>query len=542
MSRLSRWMQPSPAAWLARVALLAAAYVVLGRFSLSVSQESHIVTIAIFAPEGAALAAVLLFGWRVWPGVFAGQLALAVISGLPWMPALAIAGVNSMEAILAWALFRRLGLSSALRAPRDVIGLLLLIAFVLQPFSALGGHAALLASHVITPDNLPSSLFAWWFGNVMGQFLLAPTLLVLHREWRASMAAGWLATAVVFLALTGALMALMPDNNLAMMLTLTVPLVVVLALNTSLSHALVATTAIAVAALAATRLGLGPFASGRWEDIANLNVFMLSQLFSALVTGMLNEERNRLRQHSWESQKQQMLGTLVGGIAHHLNNALTPILGNIELAGFRLPEDDEEIRPLLDRARDGCLSAADLVKQLLVFSGRDFVSRKEPLNLNQAVSDVTNFLRQTSDPDIEFSIRIAEAPLTIMGDLNHIERVTLNLLHNAMEATAGLPRRVIHVELNRAPADSLRGIPGLTPGQPHARLRIRDNGRGIPDADRARIFDPFFTTKDIGEGTGLGLSFARAVIREHGGVILVESEEGEGASLVVYLPLIAKPG
>ncbi len=541
MSRLARWMQPSPAAWLARVTLLAAAYVVLGRFSLSVSQESHIVTIAIFAPEGAALAAVLLFGWRVWPGVFAGQLALAVISGLPWMPALAIAGVNSLEAVMAWALFRRLGLSPALRAPRDVIGLLLLIAFVLQPFSALGGHAALLAAGLVPPGKLPSSLFSWWFGNVMGQFLLAPTLLALHREWRVSAAMGWLATAVVFFTLTGALMALMPDNSLAMMLTLTVPLVVVLALNTGLSHALVATTAIATAALAATRLGLGPFASGRLEDIADLNVFMLSQLFSALVTGMLNEERARLRQQGWESQKQQMLGTLVGGVAHHLNNALTPILGNIELAEFRLPENDREIRPLLDRAREGCLSAADIIKQLLVFSGRDFASRKEPMNLNQAVIDVTNFLRQTSDPHIEFTMDITDEPLVILGNLNHIERVVLNLLHNALEATSGMPNRAIHVWLNRAMPESLRGIPGASAGRPYACLRIRDNGRGIPDANRARIFDPFFTTKDIGEGAGLGLSFARAVIQDHGGVILVESEEGEGASLVVYLPLIARP-
>jgi integral membrane sensor domain MASE1 len=121
---------------------------------------------------------VLRHGPALWPGVFAGQLLLALSRGLPLAPSLAISAVNSAEAVMAVLLFRRLGLDASLNRSRDLAGLLLLVFFVLQPFSATLGNASLWAAGIITePAALAGSWLNWWNGNSLGQMLVAPLLL-----------------------------------------------------------------------------------------------------------------------------------------------------------------------------------------------------------------------------------------------------------------------------------------------------------------------------------------------------------------------------
>jgi signal transduction histidine kinase len=112
-----------------------------------------------------------------------------------------------------------------------------------------------------------------------------------------------------------------------------------------------------------------------------------------------------------------------------------------------------------------------------------------------------------------------------MGNAIQLEQVFLNLLTNARDALAESPEKVIHI--------------GCSVGGSTVRVQFRDTGPGIPAGQEQRIFDPFFTTKDVGEGTGLGLSITYGIVRDHQGVISVESQPGQGAAFLIELPIVA---
>jgi diguanylate cyclase (GGDEF)-like protein/PAS domain S-box-containing protein len=165
-----------------RILVLAAAYALLGELSLSLTASHGIVTQVVFLPEGVALAATILWGRRVWPGVFIGQAILILMHGLPWLAALGVAAGNSLTAVLGAWLFERYGLNRSYDRIRDVGGLLLLCALVLQPISASVGQLSLMAAGVMNGSQWASSWLAWWFGNLIGQMVLTPLLLAWHAQ------------------------------------------------------------------------------------------------------------------------------------------------------------------------------------------------------------------------------------------------------------------------------------------------------------------------------------------------------------------------
>jgi integral membrane sensor domain MASE1 len=141
-----------------------------------------IISIVIFASEGFALAGVIIFGKRLWVGIFIGQFVLAISSDLDLYSSLAISAINSMEAILGFILFHHFKLNKSLSTLRDVLGLLVLIVFILQPFSAILGTLVLLQTSIINLDDYSLSLFSWWFGNTMGQILFTHMSLLFYTH------------------------------------------------------------------------------------------------------------------------------------------------------------------------------------------------------------------------------------------------------------------------------------------------------------------------------------------------------------------------
>jgi integral membrane sensor domain MASE1 len=161
----------------AQTLFIAAVYFALGKLSFLDASQNSIITIVIFTAEGFALASAILYGKKVWPGIFIGQFLLAVSMDMQILPAMGIAAVNSVEAVIAVVLFEKFKLNKSLTTKRDVVGLAMLILFVLQIFSALFGNIILLSSSIITGNQFLSSFFSWWFGNSMGQLLVTPFLL-----------------------------------------------------------------------------------------------------------------------------------------------------------------------------------------------------------------------------------------------------------------------------------------------------------------------------------------------------------------------------
>lgn len=250
------------------------------------------------------------------------------------------------------------------------------------------------------------------------------------------------------------------------------------------------------------------------------------------------EERHRqLEAQLRQAQKMEAVGRLAGGIAHDLNNLLTPILGYAELAQMKLrPEETAhlDVREIQEAAR----RARDLTHQLLAFS------RKQPIelklvNLSDLVARLERILRRTIREDIRLTTELAPNLGLVRGDGALLQQVLLNLVLNANDAMPmGGTLTIVTEEVTRTAAD-VAGSPESPPG-PYVRMTVTDTGCGMDEEVLRRLFEPFFTTKPEGKGTGLGLATSYGIVKQHGGEIRVESAPGRGSQVAVYLPLAAR--
>lgn len=245
-------------------------------------------------------------------------------------------------------------------------------------------------------------------------------------------------------------------------------------------------------------------------------------------------EKKQLETRSLRTQRLESIGTLAGGIAHDLNNVLTPILMSIRLLRKPLsPEDREE---LLTTAQASIERGTSLIKQLLAFAGGG-ESTKTVLDLRGIIAEVRSLLEHTVSKSITIQIEVADDLCSTTGDTTQLSQVLMNLCVNARDAMSGTGILRIAAE-NISTTQSINCLPfDLPPGQ-YVRLSVTDTGSGIPLEVMDKIFDPFFTTKEFGQGTGLGLSTVLGIIRGHGGGINVYSEVGNGTRITVYLPAL----
>ena len=235
-----------------------------------------------------------------------------------------------------------------------------------------------------------------------------------------------------------------------------------------------------------------------------------------------------------QAQKLESLGVLAGGIAHDLNNTLTPIMGFTALVEENLPEGSPN-RENLKEVLKSSERAKNLVRQILAFSRRGEQERK-PVDIAGIVKEATKLLRATMPPTIEIRQNIDPECGQVRADATQIEQVMMNLCTNAYQALgdAGGLLEVSLTQVEVSPEDA-RAHPHLQ-GGPHVKLTVSDTGPGIDAAIVERVFEPFFTTKGVGEGTGLGLSIVHGIVTAHGGAISCRSEAGKGTSFFVYLP------
>jgi PAS domain S-box-containing protein len=232
-------------------------------------------------------------------------------------------------------------------------------------------------------------------------------------------------------------------------------------------------------------------------------------------------ERHRLEAQLHHSQRLEALGTLAGGAAHEINNALVPVIALTKLVASHLPEDSRDRRNL-GIVMVGAERSRDLVKQILAFSRKE-EQRQVSVDVAAVLRDALQLMRATLPASIRLAEEIAAVP-PVAGDPNQLHQVIVNLVNNAAQAI-GEAMGTITLGL-RPEADGT-----------HLRLSVSDTGSGMDEATKARIFEPFFTTKEVGKGTGLGLSVVHGIIKEHGGRIEVESAPGHGTRFDVVLPL-----
>ncbi len=245
------------------------------------------------------------------------------------------------------------------------------------------------------------------------------------------------------------------------------------------------------------------------------------------------EERVRLQDELAHVQRIESIAQLAGGTAHGINNMLTPVLGYADL----LREDPalpEPLRPFAQEIRRAAEKARDLTSQLLAVGRRQSLALR-PLDVRRALLDLEPTLRSELGPAIRVHLDLQTRSGIVQADAAHLTRVLLTLADNARDAMPAGGSLSIALRDERLDERSIAALPELSPGL-YVKVKVTDTGRGMDAATLRRIFEPFHTTKPHGQGTGLGLSAAYGIIRQHGGTLRARSEPGGGATFEIYLP------
>ncbi|MDQ6626282.1 MAG: CHASE3 domain-containing protein, partial [Verrucomicrobiota bacterium] len=242
-------------------------------------------------------------------------------------------------------------------------------------------------------------------------------------------------------------------------------------------------------------------------------------------------ERQRNEAERRKAETLEQLGLLAGGIAHDFNNLLTAIIGNISLASLLLPPNDE-MGTRLNDAKNASLRARDLAQQLLTFA-RGGAPIKKTASIGKLIQDTVSFSLRGTHSRSEFTFGANLWPAEI--DPGQISQVVANLVVNADQAMPNGGTLRVTCDNFVYDSSTTPAIADLMPGD-YIRVLIRDEGVGIPDTYLKRIFDPYFTTKP--KGTGLGLATTYSIMKNHNGLITVESEVHFGSTFTLYLPAL----
>ncbi|MCD4690663.1 PAS domain S-box protein, partial [bacterium] len=233
-----------------------------------------------------------------------------------------------------------------------------------------------------------------------------------------------------------------------------------------------------------------------------------------------------------QTHKMEAVGQLAGGVAHDLNNLLTPILGYSELLQERLNPDDKE-HEFLDEIVAAGLAARDLVYQLLAFS-RKQVLEYEILNLNDVIAGFEKLLRGSIREDIEIDYTLSSDIKMIQADAGQIKQIIMNLAVNAQDAIPHGGKLTVATTMENLDNDYAATHHDVPPGE-YVMLAITDTGCGMDSETVEQAFEPFFSTKGD-KGTGLGLATVYGIVKQHEGSIWVYSEPGKGTIFKIYLP------
>jgi len=504
-----------------------------------------IVTISVFFPEGFALAFVLLFGPRVVWGIFAGQFFLALAQDFSFIPAMLIAAGNSLEALLAYYLFRKLKFDTHLQHIRDIYLFIGVVVFILQPFSALMGTIVLLLYKVISFYEISTIFFSWWFGNLMGQLLLTPLLLYLyHLRYQIHL---W---KMVFVSLFFGIVCyifiyIIPVENGSILFGITiVPLVMLLSYRNGNVYALSAIVMITLIAIYTSNHNIGPFSIyDERTNLINLNFYILAHILTILIMGVLFIEKNkalnelailntvleqRVQEEVYKNREKERLMFLQGRLIHMgemialivhqwkqpLNN-LSLITQSFYLKYQKKGLDDQSTKKFFIDSKKQIDEMQKITDDFKEFFKPE--RKEQKICIRETISHILELIQPALEHNDIILERDCPDNIHVMGYANEFAQSVMNIINNAKDAlqTAEVFPKKITIKLEEQEAYII--------------LTIQDNAGGIPHEDINRIFDPYFSTKPEKEGMGLGLYISKMVIEEYMGGKITVSNDDKGA-------------
>ncbi|MDM9380611.1 response regulator [Chlorogloeopsis sp. ULAP01] len=281
-----------------------------------------------------------------------------------------------------------------------------------------------------------------------------------------------------------------------------------------------------------TKQGQGITVASRWTLMCDQD----GKPKSILTVNTDITEKKQLESQFLRAQRLESIGTLAGGIAHDLNNILTPILTAAQLLQLKFSNTDERTQQMLKTIETNAKRGAALVKQVLQFA-RGVEGKRMIVQVGHLFSEIRQIVQETFPKSIELSTDIQPELWAVIGDATHLHQVLMNLVVNARDAmpnggTLSISAENIYIDEHYARMNLDASV------GPHIQITIADTGAGMPPEIVDRIFEPFFTTKEVGKGTGLGLSTVRGIIKSHGGFVIVHSKVGKGTEFKVFLPAV----
>jgi signal transduction histidine kinase len=555
--------------YLILLAAVGAAFFLLARFCLGLVSV-HPGAAAIWPPAGFALAAVLLAGYRVVPAIFAAAyVANGGSSDLNYASA-AIAAGNAFEAFAAavlvnwWA-----GGRDVFALPSGVAKFVLIAVIAAAIGASISSGVDLGIGTSARFEQVEWAKFAtiWsprWLGDLAAQLMITPVLVLWATDYPRSFDLPPLLESGAIFAAAGAF-GVLAFSPLAAAIPSTAPLAV-FAMLPPLWAALrcgprdAATAALILLSFAVWETIFfrgGPLAWNANEGASTLIViFMIGIAMPSLVLAADAEQRRRTervlretrselgeaREQFAQSQKMEAVGQLAGGVAHDFNNLLTVIVGNLNIAQRQLESlteaPAERLRRLINNAMRGAERATTITRHLLAFS-RKAPSDPKPLDINRLVLGLSDFLRRTLGETITLDIIGANGLWQAEADPVQLESAILNLAVNARHAMAPGGKLTITTENSVLDETYCQQHKEVAAG-PYVRIAVSDTGSGMSPDILERVFEPFFTTKEAGQGTGLGLSQVYGFVKRSGGHVEIDSEQGKGTTVTIYLPALSE--
>jgi signal transduction histidine kinase len=503
---------------------LAVVYLFAARLGLMLDAVSGFATL-VWAPTGIALACLLRFGDRLWPGIALGAFAVNLWVGAPLPAALGIAAGNTAEALIGARLIRHYTGTRWPDGIRQVIGLVLLGAGVSTLVSATVGVASLWLAGVTAPGALFATWRAWWLGDAAGDLLIAPLLL----SWSSDAPWRWpsfkrsveiIAFSTVLLVLTFAVFFnLLPGVVFAHSYVLFPPLVWA-ALRHRERGATLATVFVCAVGVWATATGRGPFATDRLaSSLLHLQAFMAIAAVTALLLAAAVSERERA-----VAARQQLLAV----VSHDLRNPLSSVSLSATALLRALPDDATASRQHADRIRGAVERMESLVNSLVdlaaIESGR-LEMRPQRLDAASVAREAVEFMQPIAATRSQTIDCSGVDGLYVLADHERVLQILSNLIGNALKFAPGSSAVSVRVE---ATSDVVQ-------------FSVIDRGPGMSRDQAARVFDRFWKATRSTEGLGLGLAIAREIVRAHGGRIWVESKPGSGSTFYFTLTRSTPP-